>query len=153
MGLDVMFAELSQAAHAGSPVEPSDALQSFVSIGRVDVSDAAIGDVVHDLGTVPMGAGAAPETPRRKPLLSTFTALVASATGKLVLTGGLAAASVAGAHSAGVVDVPLLPDVNEPAVVVVQDDESSADAEFAAQTDTSTTTTPQTHPTQLTLLF
>ena len=141
-GLDAMFAELSRAAHAGSPVEPSDALQSFVSIGRVDVSDAATGDVVHDLGTVPMGAGAAPETPRRKPLLSTLTALVASATGKLVLTGGLAAASVAGAHSAGVVDVPLLPDVSEPAVVVVQDDESSADAEFAAQTDSSTTTVP-----------
>jgi len=139
-GLDAMFAELSRAAHAGSPVEPSDALQSFVSIGRVDVSDAATGDVVHDLGTVPMGAGAAPETPRRKPLLSTLTALVASATGKLVLTGGLAAASVAGAHSAGVVDVPLLPDVSEPADAVAPDagaapiDPADIDA-FMAQID------------------
>ncbi len=142
-GLDAMFAELSQAAHSGSPVEPSDALQSFVSIGRVDLSDSATGGVVHDLGTVPMGASTEPETPRRKPLLSTFTALFATATGKLVLTGSLAAASVAGAHSTGVVDVPLLPEVNEPAVVIVQDDEAADDrAEFAAQTDTTTTTVP-----------
>jgi hypothetical protein len=138
--LDALFADLHGAAYAGTPVEPAAELHQFVSIGRTDISDTASTGAAHDLGELNVGAGPSPETSRRTPMLTTFTALFASATGKLVLTGSLAAASVAGAHTAGVVDVPLLPDVDDDAVVLVQDDDTTAVAAAPAQTSTTTTT-------------
>lgn len=56
-------------------------------------------------------------TPRRRRMLETLAAFVATLTGKVVLGTAAVAAGVGGAHAAGVVDVPGLPDRTPPAVV------------------------------------
>jgi hypothetical protein len=56
-----------------------------------------------------------PPTPRRRRMLTVLSTALTTLTGKVVLGTAIAAAGVGAAHSAGVVDVPGLPD-NAPAV-------------------------------------
>ncbi|NIS33949.1 MAG: hypothetical protein GWN07_25595, partial [Actinobacteria bacterium] len=63
--------------------------------------------------------------PRRIPVFAALTSFLGTLGGK-VAVGTVAAASVAGAHAAGVVDVPLLPD-DEPSVVEVDDHDDESD--------------------------
>jgi len=64
--------------------------------------------VPNDVGTVP--AADLPTRSRRKRVLTTLSGVLATITGKVVLGTAVAAASVGAVHTAGVVDVPGLPD-------------------------------------------
>lgn len=75
------------------------------------------GELPPDVAGQPTSHGS-----RRRRMLETLSAFVATLTGKVVLGSAAVAASVGGAHAAGVVDVPGLPDrgsavVDVPAVV------------------------------------
>lgn len=80
-------------------------------------------------------------TSRRRRMLETLSAFVATLTGKVVLGTAAVAASVGGAHAAGVVDVPGLPDrgtvvVDAPAVDEAADQSgSSPDVETGQPAD------------------
>lgn len=68
---------------------------------------------------------------RRIRMLSGLSGFLATVTGKVVLTGAVAAASVGGLHAGDVVDVPGLPDNDPPAVEQAQNgnDENGVDAQ------------------------
>jgi hypothetical protein len=70
-----------------------------------------------------------PHTSRRRRMLETLSAFLVTLTGKVVLGTAAVAASVGGAHAAGAVDVPGLPD-RAPAVV-----EAPAVEDAAEQSD------------------
>ncbi|MFQ5557108.1 MAG: hypothetical protein ACE5GB_06330, partial [Acidimicrobiales bacterium] len=59
---------------------------------------------------------------RTRKMLSSFTGFAGTVTGKVLLGATRAAASVGGAHTAGVVDVPVLPDVDDSAVAAAPGD-------------------------------
>lgn len=73
---------------------------------------------------------------RRTPVLQTIAAFVGTIAGKVVIGTTVAAASVGAAHAGGVVDVPGLPEIDEPAVVDIIDDESD-DADEVEDPDVS----------------
>ena len=94
-GLVGVIAELREFPDALPVMAPSCLLQEF-------------------LGVTPL-ASISPAAPRsgerKRKMLSAVGALVATASGKIVLGTAVAAASVGGVHAADVVDVPGLPDV------------------------------------------
>jgi hypothetical protein len=97
-----------------TPTEPLDIRPELAEfVGAHVGTDLA---AVDSTRPVPSERGDAfPPEPRRRKLnsmLGAIGALVATATGKVVLTTAVAAASVGGLHSADVVDVPVLPDTN-----------------------------------------
>jgi hypothetical protein len=113
-GTPTAFGDFVSAIRAESaatpPVQPGNDLADFFARVELTVS-------------TPVALSAGPS--RGKRMFAVVSAFVATATGKLVLGTALAAATVGGAHAAGVVDVPLLPDeADEPVVVEFEDDES-----------------------------
>lgn len=89
--------ELSQASDLAEP-----------KVVRRELATVFEHGVPNDVSTVP-GADL-PTYSRRKRMLTTLSGVLATLTGKVVLGTAVAAASVGAAHSAGVVDVPGLPD-------------------------------------------
>ncbi len=117
---------------AGRPIgERADlqALSSFVDTLRsasttvpavVRPELVAIFEACLATGEVPSVAASdqpIPRSPRRRRMLEALAAFVATLAGKVVLGTAAVAAGVGGAHAAGVVDVPGLPDRTPSAVV------------------------------------
>jgi hypothetical protein len=104
----------------------------------------AIFETGQTAGEVPLVAADKPKSQasRRRRMLETLSAFVATLAGKVVLGTAAVAASVGGAHAAGVVDVPGLPDqasttvIDAPAVVDTPDQaDSSPDVETGQPAD------------------
>ncbi len=89
--------ELSQASDLAEP-----------KVVRHELATVFEHGVPNDVSTVP-GADL-PTYSRRRRMLTTLSGVLATLTGKVVLGTAVAAASVGAAHSAGVVDIPGLPD-------------------------------------------
>ncbi len=109
---------------AAEPVPtPGAALSEFLGVGRVtepiprSTQAADVIDVTDEVDP----------TPRRIPVLTSITAFIGTLSGKVLVGTTVAAASIGGAHATGVVDIPLLPDVDDAAVVETIDDPDEAD--------------------------
>lgn len=97
---------------------PGAALSEFLGVGRVTdpIPPSAFADDVIDL------VHESDSAPRRTPVFASLSTFLGTLTGKLLVGTTVAAASVTGAHAAGVVDVPGLPAVDDPAVTETIDD-------------------------------
>jgi hypothetical protein len=98
---------------------PGAALSEFLGVGRVTdpippsaFADDDVIDVTHESDSAP----------RRTPVLASLSTFLGTLAGKLLVGTTVAAASVTGAHAAGVVDVPGLPEIDDSAVTETIDD-------------------------------
>ena len=126
--LEDAFRTVEREAFAGPPVVPTGAVREFVSADPTLIDATMPADVtqvfdVDQLTPVPAEAG-----PGRRSIFAMAAAALGTVAGKVALTGGVAAAAVVGAHSTGAIDVPLLPEVGDAAVVAVVDEEAVDDA-------------------------
>ena len=94
------------------------ALAEYVGVGLTASESSAIppaaAAVSHDLDLTTA------DQPRRKSVFAEVLTFAGTVSGKLLIGGAVAAASVTGAQTAGLVDLPGLPD--QPATVVVADE-------------------------------
>jgi len=116
---------------------PGAALSEFLGVGRVappipqSVADGALLEFPPETD----------DSPRRTPVLTSLSAFIGTLTGKLLVSSTIAAASVGGAHAAGVVDIPGLPDSDPPSVTETLDPDDDLladdrdDDELAADDD------------------
>ena len=94
---------------------PSEALSEFVSADLMAESTHSADEVIYLTS---------PRSKERKMSISTF---VGTAAGKFILGASVAAASVGGAHVTGVVDVPILPEVESEEIAEAEvDDDGTA---------------------------
>ncbi|MEM7142898.1 MAG: hypothetical protein AAF548_17875 [Actinomycetota bacterium] len=119
---DALRAARAELANVPAPV-PSAALAEFLDVGPVTepIPLSAPVDEVLDLD-----AGD-DSTIRRPALITTITAFVGTFAGKVVVGTTVAAASVGGAHATGVVDVPGLPEIDDPVIIEIQDEDDIDD--------------------------
>ena len=114
--LAAMVNDVSTMASATPIPEVRGALAEYVGVGLTTTETPAItpaaATVSIDLTTA--------DQPRRKSMFAEAMTFAGTVSGKLLLGGAFAAASVTGAQVSGLVDVPLLPDKTE--TVVVADD-------------------------------
>ncbi|MGI9608368.1 MAG: hypothetical protein ACR2P0_19720 [Acidimicrobiales bacterium] len=115
---------------------PNAALAEFLNVGVSTPHTTNLG--ADALEIIDLDTGAAPKRSTAR-MISTVSAFVATAAGKVAIGGTVALAAASGAHVAGVVDVPVLPDVNNTAVVEMADDESTGLAEDSSSSSSSTT--------------
>ncbi|MDG2026612.1 MAG: hypothetical protein P8J50_05850 [Acidimicrobiales bacterium] len=112
---DALRAARAEMASEAVPA-PSAALSEFLDVGPVTqlIPLSATVDVDLDLDAVD------DSTIRRPALISTITAFVGTFAGKVVVGTTVAAASVGGVHATGVVDVPGLPEIEDPVIIEIE---------------------------------
>lgn len=122
---------------------PVGAITEFLGVDHVVHPTTTGGADTIDVALAPV------DNQRRSPVIAIISSFVATAAGKIVVGTTLVAASVAGAHVAGVVDVPGLPD-DTPSIVDVADiDDDSDDSDDALDDDSDDlSTTSTTSPTE-----
>ncbi len=117
---DPLAATLESLRHhyrSVAPAVPGDALSEFVSVDLVaeftEATDASLADApeVADVIELP--------SPNKKDRKMSLSTLIGTAAGKVLIGATVAAASVGGVHAAGVIDVPILPDVEADEVDIV----------------------------------
>ena len=139
--------ELRETLTTQGGTQPTPALAEYLGVTPAGVMFPPDTHRVDEIEIVDLRATSAPSRKKHKMFTSftSFTAFAGTAVGKIAFGTAVAAASVAGAHSVGIVDVPILPDTNSREIVLATDSSSST-----SSTSTSTSTTSSTPTTAVT---
>jgi hypothetical protein len=116
---------------------PGAALSEFLGVGNATdpMPQSVLGGDFEDEIVLEI-APAADSPPRRIPVLTSLSAFIGTLTGKLLVGATIAAASVGGAHASGVVDVPGLPEIDQPSITeTLDDDRDESDTDDADSDD------------------
>ena len=127
----------------GAP-QPTPALAEYLGVTPAGAMFGPDTHRVDEIEIVDLRATSAPSRKKHK-MFTSFTAFAGTAVGKIAFGTAVAAASVAGAHSVGIVDVPILPDTNSREIVLATASSSSTSS-TSTSTTSSTSTTAVTTP-------